>query len=178
MMRSCKWKCETPTLRHNRANSAATKNATIPNIVLSVLLRYTDADCPFGIFKLFLYSIHKSLETEVTICIILDLLKRADYKSSIRYINFVLVSYLILLCTIMLRVRVMVFNATFNNSSVISWRSVLLVEETGVHTAWSEFERTWVVLNPTITQSRPRRSPIHAYVAISVKYCGRTLYAF
>ena len=30
-------------------------------------------------------------------------------------------------------VRVMVFNATFNNISVISWWSVLLVEETGVH---------------------------------------------
>jgi hypothetical protein len=29
-------------------------------------------------------------------------------------------------------VRVLVFNATFNNISVISWRSVLLVEETGV----------------------------------------------
>ena len=29
-------------------------------------------------------------------------------------------------------IRVMVFNATFNNISVISWRSVLLVEETGV----------------------------------------------
>ena len=28
--------------------------------------------------------------------------------------------------------RVMVFNATFNNISVISWRSVLLVKETGV----------------------------------------------
>jgi len=27
----------------------------------------------------------------------------------------------------------MVFNATFNNISVISWRSVLLVEENGVH---------------------------------------------
>jgi hypothetical protein len=27
---------------------------------------------------------------------------------------------------------VMVFNATFNNISVISWRSVLLVEETAV----------------------------------------------
>jgi len=26
----------------------------------------------------------------------------------------------------------MVFNATFNNISVISWRSVLLMEETGV----------------------------------------------
>jgi hypothetical protein len=30
------------------------------------------------------------------------------------------------------RVRVMVFNTTFNNISVISWRSVLLVEETVV----------------------------------------------
>ena len=30
------------------------------------------------------------------------------------------------------RVRVMVFNATFNNFSVISWRSVLLIEETRV----------------------------------------------
>ena len=36
-------------------------------------------------------------------------------------------------CIIIVSVRVwfMVFNATFNNSSVISWRSVLLVEETG-----------------------------------------------
>jgi hypothetical protein len=31
-----------------------------------------------------------------------------------------------------IRVRVMVFNATFNNISIVSWRSVLLVEETGV----------------------------------------------
>jgi hypothetical protein len=30
------------------------------------------------------------------------------------------------------RVRVMVFSTTFNNISVISWWSVLLVEETGV----------------------------------------------
>jgi len=29
-------------------------------------------------------------------------------------------------------VRVMMFHVTFNNISVISWRSVLLVEETGV----------------------------------------------
>ena len=29
-------------------------------------------------------------------------------------------------------VRAVVFNVTFNNISVISWRSVLLVEETGV----------------------------------------------
>ena len=31
-----------------------------------------------------------------------------------------------------LGVRVMEFNATVNNISAISWRSVLLVEETGV----------------------------------------------
>ena len=30
------------------------------------------------------------------------------------------------------RLQVMVFNATFNNNYVISWWSVLLVEETGV----------------------------------------------
>ena len=30
------------------------------------------------------------------------------------------------------RVRVMVFNATFNNMSAASWRSALLVEKTGV----------------------------------------------
>jgi len=32
----------------------------------------------------------------------------------------------------MKEVRVMGFNASFNNIAVISWRSVLLVEETGV----------------------------------------------
>ena len=31
----------------------------------------------------------------------------------------------------LLRIIVMVFSATFNNISFISWRSVLLVEETG-----------------------------------------------
>jgi len=34
--------------------------------------------------------------------------------------------------TVHLRVRVMECNVTFNNISVISWLSVLLVEETGV----------------------------------------------
>jgi hypothetical protein len=33
---------------------------------------------------------------------------------------------------IKVRVRVMVFNVTFNNISVISWWSDLMVEETGV----------------------------------------------
>jgi hypothetical protein len=38
---------------------------------------------------------------------------------------------LMLSCIYIFLVRFMVFNATFNNISVISWRSVLLVEETG-----------------------------------------------
>ena len=39
-----------------------------------------------------------------------------------------------IVCFVKVRVRVMVmmFNATFNNISVISWRSVLLVEDAGV----------------------------------------------
>ena len=36
------------------------------------------------------------------------------------------------LSTMVLRLRSMVFNVTFNNISVISWWSVLLVEETGI----------------------------------------------
>jgi hypothetical protein len=35
-------------------------------------------------------------------------------------------------CRVIALVRIMVFNATFSNISVISWLSVLLVEETGV----------------------------------------------
>ena len=36
-----------------------------------------------------------------------------------------------LFCPKMMFVCLIMFNATFNNISVISWRSVLLVEETG-----------------------------------------------
>ena len=64
----------------------------------------------------------------------------------------------------------MMFNATFNNISVISWRSVTLVEETGepgenhlpqftdkiycimlfqVHLAWTGFELTTLVVKGT-----------------------------
>jgi hypothetical protein len=54
-----------------------------------------------------------------------------EYKLFILELSpFDLVSWSYCLCKID-KVRFMVFNATFNNISVISWWSVLLVEETG-----------------------------------------------
>jgi len=51
----------------------------------------------------------------------------------------------------------MVFNATFNNISVVSWRSVLLVEETGVpgknHQPASSH---WQTLSHNVVSSTPR----------------------
>ena len=49
----------------------------------------------------------------------------------------------------------MVFNATFNNISVISWRSVLLVEETGVPR-----ENHRQTLSHTVVSSTPRLSGV------------------
>jgi len=51
----------------------------------------------------------------------------------------------------------MVFNTTFNNISVISWWSVLLVEETGIH---GENHRPvtsrWQTLSHNVVSSTPR----------------------
>ena len=52
----------------------------------------------------------------------------------------------------------MVFNATFNNISVISWRSVLLVEKTGVH--WENHRPDashWQTISHNIVLSTPRQ---------------------
>jgi hypothetical protein len=47
----------------------------------------------------------------------------------------------------------MVFNATFNNISVLSWRSVLLVEETGENNlpqvGGSSIRTLYLNVNPT-----------------------------
>ena len=52
---------------------------------------------------------------------------------SLRFIIVSIVSALVVIANSNKNiVRVIVFNATFNNSSAISWRSVLFVEETGV----------------------------------------------
>jgi hypothetical protein len=47
----------------------------------------------------------------------------------------------------------MTFNATFNNISVISWRSVLLVEETGVSEKTTDLSRHWQTLSHNVVSS-------------------------
>jgi len=50
----------------------------------------------------------------------------------------------------------MVFNATFNNMLVISWRSVLLVEETGVPAENQQpVTSHWQTLSNIIVSSTP-----------------------
>ena len=63
---------------------------------------------------------------------------------------------------------IMVFNVTFNNNSVISWMSVLLVEETGVP---SENHRPaashWQTLSHNVVSSASHLSRIRAHNSIS-----------
>jgi hypothetical protein len=60
--------------------------------------------------------------------------------------------------------RLMVFNATFNNMSVISWQSVLLVEETGVP---RENHRPvlshWQTSSHNVVSSTPRLNAIRTH---------------
>jgi hypothetical protein len=62
------------------------------------------------------------------------------------------------------KVRVMGFNATFNNISVISWWSVLLVEETRV--LWENHRPVashWQTLSHNVVLSKPRLSGIQTH---------------
>ena len=59
------------------------------------------------------------------------------------------------------RVRVMVFKATFNNISVISWRSVLLVEETGEN--YWPIASHWQTLSLNFVSSTPRLSGVRTH---------------
>jgi hypothetical protein len=55
----------------------------------------------------------------------------------------------------------LVFNATFNNISVISWQSVLLVEETGVPGEnYRPVTSHWQILSHNVVSSTPHLSGI------------------
>jgi hypothetical protein len=106
-------------------------------IVLSVLL-FMDSDYPFGYLQTLLawkYLITSSQQVQH--------LKQDFFRGE---------------------VRVMVFNATFNNISFISWRSVLLVEETVVS---GENHRPaashWQTLSHNFASNTPRLSGIRTH---------------
>ena len=67
------------------------------------------------------------------------------------------------------KVRIMVFNATFNNISVISWWSVLLLEETRVpgenHRPAASHLQT---LSQNVVSSTPRLSGIRSNIEINL----------
>ena len=60
-----------------------------------------------------------------------------------------------------IRVRVMVFNANFNNLLVISWRSVLLVEETGEN--HQPATSHWQTLSHKVVSRTPHLSGIRTH---------------
>ena len=66
---------------------------------------------------------------------------------------------------LMYKGRVMVFNAAFNNISVISWQSVLFVEETGVPEEyhWPATSH-WQTLSHNVVSSTPCLSGIWTFV--------------
>ena len=131
----------------------------------SVHLPSTYYHCIYFYYKVAKIQIHKQMELKKCSLISQSIINKHDQKGGI-----------------------VVFNATFNNISVISWRSVLLAEETGencgpVASHWQTLShnvvsstprlnviRTYnfsgkaliakVVVNPTIIQSQPRRSLI------------------
>jgi hypothetical protein len=55
-----------------------------------------------------------------------------DYPTLQLFITFQFYHLLVYFLCQKIGVSVMVFNATFNNILVISWQSVLMVEETGI----------------------------------------------
>jgi hypothetical protein len=61
----------------------------------------------------------------------------------------------------------MVLNATFNNISFISWQSVLLVEETGVHGENHQLASSfWQTLSRNVVSSTPHLSRVQTLVMI------------
>ena len=111
-------------------------------IVFFVLLRYTDSDCSFDIFKLWLYIWNKSYSVYVV--------------HSFRLIWNGFVSF-----------GFMVFNATFNTISVISCRSVLLVEETGGPGEKHRPVASHVSNNVAHLEIQTHNNMVNAYVAVN-----------
>jgi hypothetical protein len=102
----------------------------IATIVFSVLLRFTHSDYPFGIFKLFLTYCWKHLQWELIMfrCIFKRLSTTFEELVVVHFRAGWSLRWVDTLCF----AWCMVIKVILNNSSATSWRSVLLLEETGV----------------------------------------------
>ena len=89
------------------------------------------------------------------------LLMRIRRKSNFKIPNKYILIWLDIFTEFIGLVWFMVFNATFNNISVISWRSVLLEKETGVQgeNHWPVASH-WRTLSHNVASSTPRLSGI------------------
>ena len=103
--------------------------------------------------------------TEILLKVAFNTIKRKKkIYIFVQYIDLPQVPFLLLTCYESSRVRDMVFNTNFKNISVISWQSVLFVEETGVprenHTFatshWQIYHKMlyWVHLNMSGIQAQ------------------------
>jgi hypothetical protein len=95
----------------------------------------------------------KNLHNEMQMYLTFSLFKLVLFFCIISYTTDVIVFFYTENCWVM----VMVFNATFNNISVILWRSVLLVEETGLHTGKTTdmLQVSWQTLSHNVVSSAP-----------------------
>ena len=81
---------------------------------------------------------------------------------------FVVVIYTSSVLLLLGRIRIMVFNATFNIISAVSWRSVLLVEETGENPLPAASHGQ--TLSHTVVSSTQRLSEIRAHNVSGDRY--------
>ena len=105
-------------------------------IVLSVLLRFADSDYNIGILRHFLliFDSHSNFQTSNLYPIYLQMSHPTQFWNGLKKLSYILTynKYKVLSEYIVGLVIFMVFIATFNNISALSWRSVLLMKETGI----------------------------------------------
>ena len=111
------------------------------------------------------FFLFNDLRWEVIVCFV-DIGWIVDHHCSnlifiVIYLLTLIIGYFVLSLMVswLLWIRVvdMVFNATLNNISVISWRSVLLVEETGVPEDNHQLAASyWQTLLHNVVSSTPR----------------------
>ena len=83
---------------------------------------------------------------------------------SIWHLNYIITVFYMITIHHWVKVKVLVLNATFNNISVISWRSVVLVEETGLPGENHRLAASlWQTLSHNVASSTSRLNGIRTH---------------